>query len=156
MKGNLGAFALTAGLFGGLLFVSGLGGSGIAVAGQPELKMSKIIKVFSGPEGEEVAIANVEGGKQALIRYTGVEGEFEGKVFLHEVVDLGDRGSDYKMKYKGKDYVSITGRSSGGSRSYEVYLPERHDAFRIRYDDKKSKEAKADDLLSEYKKQNRK
>jgi hypothetical protein len=79
----------------------------LAAAGGPDLKLGKA-KVFVGTEGEEVAIVAIEkdGAAQALVRFRGVEGEFEGMARVHEVRDLGPRGTDWAFAKDGKDYVS--------------------------------------------------
>lgn len=126
-----------------------------AAAGGPELKLGKA-KVFVGPEGEEVAIVSVEkdGAALALVRFRGVEGEFEGMARVHEARDLGPRGTDWAFSRDGKDYVSITARAGyGGAKSYEIYPPGKRDGVKVKYDEKKSNDLSVPEVLAAYRKQ---
>lgn len=123
-----------------------------------DLKVGKVSKVFTGSEGEELAVVPLEGGTRALLRFRAVDGEFEGKVYLHDLHDLGDRGLEYQMHYQGKDYVSVLVRSGwGGERTWEMYPAgvKGRESIHVRYSETRSQALKPEQLLAEYQQQQR-
>jgi hypothetical protein len=138
-----------------------LAAGGARPAHAEDLRVGRTVKVFTGPEGEEIAVVPVEGGARALIRFKGVDGEFEGKVYLHDVHDLGERGMEYALRYQGRDYTSVLVHSGwGGERSWEIAPPppagqRGRDGIRVHYSETRSQATRPEQLLAEYQQQQR-
>ena len=58
----------------------------VSTAALADPKPGKPVKSYASAEGERVDVVPIEGDpRQALVRFSGVGGSFEGKVFLVEV-----------------------------------------------------------------------
>jgi hypothetical protein len=65
------------------------------------------LKVFHGPEGEVLAIVDVNDSKEAAVYFRGVGGELEGKThtYLIEQGNRGERSLYYNKKIRGTKYA---------------------------------------------------
>jgi hypothetical protein len=110
----------------------------------PVVNMAKvkvgIIKVYSGPEGERITMADVKGLPGTyLIRIDGVRSPINGKTMVHKEQQTGDK-FNYWTEIDGKRWNTIT-MQGGSYKSYEVYIPGFHNAIEMRYSKGKSKTA---------------
>jgi hypothetical protein len=119
-----------------------------ARAAAPEL--SKNVRVYRGNEGVRVALAQVlpkEAAKAAL-RISGTDSPLDELVFLAEVEDLGDRGANFKITWKGRSWNIVTSRQGWwGWKQVELHVPEQPSA-ELFYDDGESKKVTSDSLAS--------
>ncbi|HEX8704195.1 MAG TPA: hypothetical protein VF815_35510 [Myxococcaceae bacterium] len=113
-------------------------------------------KVFSGPEGESVAViplnqADAQGKKQFLLLVQGTGSEFDGKALLHTLYEF-DKHANYLTQYRGEDYVTLAMRDRG-SKSYELNAPGMKDGLRVSFDEKRTQSLKGDEVYSLHQKQ---
>lgn len=105
-------------------------------------------KVFTGPEGEEVALVPLtpRESNKFLVRIQGTGTEFDGLVLPHESTDSG---KSYSTERHGRGYTTLLMR---GQRN-ELYVTGRRDGTPIKYDEARSQKLKAEDLYAQYQKQ---
>lgn len=111
-------------------------------------------KVFSGPEGEQVAIiplTPVEDQK-ALLHVQGTGTELDGKVLPYELNTSGD-SVYYTTQRRGRDYATLIVRSSGGRRSYQLHVPDRREGISLSFDEARTKALKAPEVYALHQKQ---
>lgn len=113
-------------------------------------------KVYSGPEGESVAIipltgAESQGGKQYLLHVQGTGSEFDGKALPHALYEF-DGHANYFTQYRGDDYTTVAMRNRGGKR-YELNAPGLKDGVNVTFDEKRTQALKADEVYALYQKQ---
>jgi hypothetical protein len=97
-----------------------------------------IIKVYSGSDGEQIAIADVVGTPGAyLVRLDGVRSPMNGKTIVHKEQQSGDR-LNYWTEIDGKRWNTIVVRG-GSYKNYTVYVPGVRDAIGMNYNDNASK-----------------
>lgn len=106
-----------------------------------------ILKVYSGPEGERVTMAPIQGGDLFLIRFDGVAGPWNGKVLLHKRADRGNDAADFWTEHNGARWDSVLRRSG-----MTVFVPgaTSRNGFSIGYAEKPSQEADSAALLKAY------
>jgi hypothetical protein len=101
-----------------------------------------IIKVYSGSEGERIAIADLPETPGAyLVRIDGVRSSINGKTMLHKE-QLSDNGSTYWTEIEGKRWNTIL-VSGGTYKNYMVNVPGLRDAISVRYNEDESKKTSA-------------
>lgn len=99
-----------------------------------------IVKVYSGPEGERITLADVVGTPSAfLLRIDGVRSPMNGKTMVHKEQPSGD-GFDYWTEIDGKRWTTVTVRG-GGYKNYSVYVPGIRDSISVSYNERESKAA---------------
>ena len=112
-------------------------------------------KVFSGPEGEQVALvllSPVE-SKKALLRVQGTGSELDGKVLPHDVNESG-ASVHYTTELRGRSFATLVARSSGGgSRSYILNVPGRRDSIKVSFDDARTRALKGEEVYAQHQKQ---
>jgi len=113
-------------------------------------------KVYSGPEGESVAVipltgAESQGGKQYLLYVQGTGGEFDGKALAHTLYEF-DGHANYTTQYRGNDYVTLAMRNRGSKR-YELNAPGMKDGLNVTFDEKRTQALKADEVYALHQKQ---
>jgi hypothetical protein len=97
-----------------------------------------IIKVYSGSEGEQIAIADVVGTPGVyLVRIDGVRSRVNGKTIVHKEQQSGDR-LNYWTEVDGKRWNTIVVRS-GSYKNYTVYVPGLRDPIGVSYNETASK-----------------
>jgi hypothetical protein len=97
-----------------------------------------IVKVYSGSDGEQIAIADVVGTPGAyLVRLDGVRSSMNGKTIVHKEQQSGDR-LNYWTEINGKRWNTIVVRG-GSYKNYTVYVPGVRDAIGMSYNDNASK-----------------
>ncbi len=111
-------------------------------------------KVFSGPEGEEVALVPLtpREDKKFLVRVQGTGSEFDGKVLPHEAYDLSSGGTvrmNYTTERQGRSYATLVMRGS----SYELFVPGRSGGIHVKYDEARTQKLKAEDVYAQHQKQ---
>ncbi|WP_395808973.1 hypothetical protein [Archangium minus] len=111
-------------------------------------------KVFSGPQGEEVAVIPLlpEQEQKALVYVQGTGGEFDGKALPHKHESYDDK-EDYTTTLRGSDYRTFIVRPQGGSRSHQLSVPGRNNSIRVSYDEARTQALKAKDIYALYEKQ---
>ncbi len=103
-----------------------------------------IIKVYSGPEGERIAIADILGTPGIyLVRIDGVRSSINGKTMVHKEQQSGNT-LNYWTELDGKRWNTIV--VNGGSRykNYQVNIPGLRDSIGMRYNERESTAASAD------------
>ena len=101
-----------------------------------------IIKVYSGPEGERVTMADVPGTAGAyLVRIDGVRSPINGKTMVHKEQSSGN-GFDYWTEIDGKRWNTIIVRGSS-YKNYTVYVPGTRNEIGMSYNEAESKTASA-------------
>ncbi len=97
-----------------------------------------IIKVYSGSEGEQIAIADVVGTPGAyLVRIDGVRSPINGKTIVHKEQQSGDR-LNYWTEVDGKRWNTIVARG-GSYKNYTIYVPGLRDPIDVSYNASASK-----------------
>lgn len=101
-----------------------------------------IIKVYSGREGERIAIADLPETPGAyLVRIDGVRSPINGKTMLHKE-ESSNTGFKYWTEIDGKRWNTIVVRGSS-YKNYEAYIPGVRDAINLSYNENESKTASA-------------
>ncbi len=97
-----------------------------------------IVKVYSGSEGEQIAIADVVGTPGAyLVRIDGVRSSINGKTMVHKEQQSGDR-LNYWTEIDGKRWNTVVVRG-GSYKNYTVYVPGLRDPIGMSYNEQASK-----------------
>jgi hypothetical protein len=101
-----------------------------------------IIKVYSGREGERIAIADLPETPGAyLVRIDGVRSPINGKTMVHKEESSGS-GFNYWTEIGGKRWTTIVVRGSS-YKNYEAYVPGIRDSISMSYNEDESKTASA-------------
>ncbi|WP_257449002.1 hypothetical protein [Archangium lipolyticum] len=108
-------------------------------------------KVFSGPQGEEVAVIPLlpEQENKALVYVQGTGSEFDGKALLHEH-SASDGKEDYTTTLRGSDYRTLIVRSRNGTRNHLLSVPGRNDSITVSYDEPRTQALMAADIYFIY------
>lgn len=125
----------------GLLVVSAA-----AHAGAPEL--SKNVRVYRAEDGVRVAVAQVlpTTEAKAAVRVSGSDSALDDVVLLAQVEDLGERGSNLKITWRGRNWNLITSRESWwGGGWLELHVPEQKSRS-VYYNDGESKQTPSAEL----------
>lgn len=102
-----------------------------------------IVKVYSGPEGELITMADVVGVTGVfLVRIDGVRSPMNGKTMVHKEQRSGT-GFDYWTEIDGKRWTTINARG-GSYKSYSVNVPGTRDSISMSYNDRESKTVNAE------------
>lgn len=112
-------------------------------------------KVFSGPEGEQVAViplTPVE-SKKVLVLVQGTGTELDGKVLPHDVDDSSSSTVTYATELHGRGYWTLIVHASGGRRSYALNVPGRRDSITLTFDEARTKALKGDEVYALHQKQ---
>jgi hypothetical protein len=97
-----------------------------------------IVKVYSGSEGEQIAIADVVGTPGAyLVRIDGVRSPINGKTMVHKEQQSGDR-LNYWTEIDGKRWNTVVSRG-GTYKNYTIYVPGLRDPIGMNYNEQASK-----------------
>jgi hypothetical protein len=113
-------------------------------------------KVFVGPEGLMVAVVPLRprADNKVLVQVTGSGSVFDGKVIPHKVDASGGDKTDIETTYRGRRWVTIAVRDNWWqARAYSLHVPGRRDGPTVNFDEKRTKELKADELHKIYAKQ---
>jgi hypothetical protein len=102
-----------------------------------------IVKVYSGPEGELITMADVAGTPGVfLVRIDGVRSPMNGKTMVHKERRSGT-GFDYWTEIDGKRWTTITARG-GSYKNYAVNVPGTRDSISMSYNERESKAVSAE------------
>jgi hypothetical protein len=115
-------------------------------------KPSGVLKAYKGPEGEIVAMLEVNDGKEMLVYFKNLGGDLEGKSLLYLFEDLGhgDKNVYINKKRGSKTYRSVL--LSARDNRWSFYHPTKPNTeLQLTYSEKDSGELKSDDLLKAYK-----
>ncbi len=112
------------------------------------IKLHENVKVYAGPEGEQMTMAQIEGTDLYLTKFSKVKGDWNNKIVLHKMDTRSPDSADIWTESKGKPWVTIAQRWG----TYVVTLPGQQQ-MNFYYDKGASQAMKAQDLLNEYKKQ---
>jgi hypothetical protein len=101
-----------------------------------------MIKVYSGAEGERIAIADLPETPGAyLVRIDGVRSSINGKTMVHKEESSGS-GTNYWTEIGGKRWNTIVVRG-GSYKNYAAYVPGLRDSISLSYNESESKTASA-------------
>jgi hypothetical protein len=104
-----------------------------------------LIKVYAGPEGERVTMADVKDMPGVyLIRLDGVRSPVNGKTFVHKE-DAAGRNTTYWTEHDGQRWNTVFVQGSN-YKQYTVFVPGTKTELRIAYSDAETKAAKAESL----------
>lgn len=112
------------------------------------IQLDGAAKAYKGPEGETVVVAKVRNEDAYLVKFDGVQGEWNGRVVLHREAPAAS-GSDYFTDVSGARWVSIVVRNG----ETELYPHGGKGPIQIRYDDSASRSASAQGLLNQLRNQ---
>lgn len=131
------------------LFFCGVLFSSVLMAAEPV--PSGPLKVFKGPEGELVAMVEVNNSKEILVQYKKTGGEVEGKTRLYTLVDEGrDRRSATYQKKQGSKMITLYPLAYRHGTWY-MQNPVRRGEIPLTYSEKDSEKMKIEDVLKAYK-----
>jgi hypothetical protein len=119
-----------------------------ATAPQP----SGVVKAYQGPEGEIIAMLEVNDSKQVLVYFKNLGGDLEGKSLRYELEDLGHGNKTVFINKKrgSKTYRSIM--LTARDNDWTFYHPTKPGTeLHIRYSEKATSELKLDDIVKAYK-----
>lgn len=124
--------------------------SALAQKAQKPPAPSGPLRAYKGPEGEVIAMIEVNGSKQMLVHFKSMGGALEGKTLLYQFEDLGDDKTVYTNKRRGsKTYRSILLTAS--DRSWEFYHPIKPNTqFHISYSEEATAKIRVEDVLKAY------
>jgi hypothetical protein len=113
---------------------------------------SSALKAYRGPEGEIVALVEVNDSKQMLVYFKTVGHGLDGTAQLYSYEDLGeDRKSVYTTKPRGsKTYRAFVLLSAGRGAWTFIHPAKTSEHFEIRYSEKASQEITRDEALAAY------
>ena len=111
------------------------------------IRVSDIVKVYSGPEGELMAMTQIEGTDLYLTQFMKVKGAWNNKVVVHKEYRWGDN-TDIWTEEQGKKWVTVAQRHG----QHIVSIPGQRE-MNFYYNETESKKMAARDILSQYKKQ---
>ncbi|WP_239469849.1 hypothetical protein [Archangium violaceum] len=111
-------------------------------------------KVFSGPEGEQVAVVPLTPieSKKALIQVQGTGSELDGKVLPYEVRESGD-DVYYTTQWRGRSFSTFVIDTHAGRKTNYLNLPGQRDSLKVSFDEARTKALKAQDVYALHKKQ---
>lgn len=136
------------GILAALIVVVAVGGSRVQAA------PVETGKVFSGPEGEQVAViplTPLESNK-AILLVQGTDSEFDGKVLPYDIEKTGE-DVRYVTQWHGRRYVTFYLMASGGRRKYYLNVPGRRDDTVVNYDDARTLALKPEVVYAQHQKQ---
>lgn len=92
-----------------------------------------IIKTYTGPEGERVTLAPIDGSDLYLVHFEGIAGPWNGKSVLHKREELGNGKANFWTEHEGARWVGIVQR--GGMA---VFAPgnRQNNGFHVGYSEK--------------------
>jgi hypothetical protein len=109
------------------------------------------VKAYRGPEGEQIAIVEVNDGKQVLVLMRRIGGPLDGKAVLYQ---LEDHGRGEKSVFVVKKRASKTYRShllSAREHQWEFFHPTNPKVqFGLRYSQSDSEALHFEDVLKAY------
>ncbi|MCE9672022.1 hypothetical protein LY474_29870 [Myxococcus stipitatus] len=112
-------------------------------------------KVYSGPEGEEVAVIPLtpRDAKKYLLRVKGTGSPIDGKVLPYELKDYSTSSTlqhNYVTQWGGRGYTVLHVRNT----NYELYVPGRNSKeIDVSFDEKRTQALKAEEVYKEHQKQ---
>lgn len=113
---------------------------------------SSALKAYRGPEGETVALVEVNDSKQMLVYFKNVGGGIDGTAALYSYEDLGeDRKTVFVTKQRGsKTYraVVLVSTERGAWTFIHPAKPSAH--FEVHYSEKASQQIQVDEVLAAY------
>jgi hypothetical protein len=105
-----------------------------------------LIKVYSGPEGERLTMADVKDSPGTyLIRLDGVRSPMNGKTFVHRE-ELAGSNTYYWTEHDGKRWNTVFVKGTGSYKNYIVFIPGTRNEITVSYSDADTKAAKAESL----------
>jgi hypothetical protein len=94
-----------------------------------------LVKVYAGPEGERVAVADIPAHKGAYaVRVTGVRSKINDRTFVHLEMP-NNNGADYVAEIDGNRWNTLTSRGGG----WILYAPTVRNDIRLVYSEKDTK-----------------
>lgn len=123
--------------------------------GREVTKVAKYAKVYKGDEGIKVVVVPFDPPtrKLAFIKVTGINHEWDGVIFVHEIRGEGAR-LDYVKKVDNHDYVTLIARPGWDDKpKYTLFTKGVADDVPLTYSEELSEKTKAEDILAEYLKQ---
>lgn len=113
---------------------------------------SSALRAYRGPEGEIVALVEVNDSKQMLVYFKSVGHGLDGTAQLYSYEDLGeDRKSVYTHKKRGsKTYRAFVLMSAGRGAWTFIHPGKTSEHFEIYYSDKATQQITRDEALAAY------
>lgn len=112
---------------------------------------SGALKAYKGPEGELIAMVEVNDGKEMLVHYQKVGGGIDGKTLRYLLEDSG-RDKTVYLNYKRGSKWHRTIILNARDRKWEFYHPAKSGVqFNITYSESASEKLKLEDVLKAYK-----
>lgn len=113
---------------------------------------SSALKAYVGPEGETVALVEVNDSKQMLVYFKRVGHGLDGTAALYSYEDLGDdRKTVFVTKKRGsKTYRAVVLASSGRGGWTFIHPAKPSDHFEVHYSEKTTQQIQVDEVLAAY------
>ena len=110
------------------------------------------LKAYKGPEGEIVAVLEVNDSKEVLVYFKNVGGDLEGKALLYTYEDKGgDNKEVFRMKKRGsKTYRSYLLTSYERGSWLFVHPTKTNEQYRVTFSEADTKAIKVDDVVAAY------
>jgi hypothetical protein len=121
-----------------------------SVAGADKIVPSGVLKAYKGPEGEIIAMVEINDGKEMLVHFKNLDQELDGKT-LRYLLDVNRTSTTvYINKKRGsKTYRSILLTASDGQWDfYHPTKPPKH--FALVYSESASAAIKVEDVVNAY------
>ena len=119
---------------------------------KPKPTPSGVLKAYKGPEGEVIAMVEVNDSKQVLVYFKNLGGDLEGKslLYLYEDLGKGDKTVYLNKKRGSKTYRSVM--LSARDNKWSFYHPTRPGTeLSLTYSEKDSESLKIEDVVKAYK-----
>jgi hypothetical protein len=113
---------------------------------------SSALKAYRGPEGETVALVEVNDSKQMLVYFKSVGHGLDGTAALYTYEDLGeDRKTVFVTKKRGsKTYRAVVLVSAGRGAWTFIHPAKPSNHFEVHYSEKASQQIQVDEVLAAY------
>lgn len=123
----------------------------VAALGADKIVPYGPLKAFKGPEGEVVAMVEVNEAKEMLVHFKNIGGELEGQSRLYLINDMGDGRKDIYFNKKRGSKTHQWNVLVNRNGQWTFYNPTRNVNFPISYSEPESQKWKVEDVLKAYK-----
>jgi eukaryotic-like serine/threonine-protein kinase len=116
-------------------------------------EVNKYGEVYLGKASEEVALVDITGQKAALMRVSGINHPWDGRVLKLASRPAPRDGADYYIQHNGGDWVMLVKRKNyqTGDMNVFLYVPDLGELGKVELDRDLSKQLNTQELLDSYK-----
>ena len=110
------------------------------------------VKTYSGPEGEVIAMVEVNASKEMLVHFKDIGGEIEDKTYLYLIDDKGNGKKDVYFNKKRGSKTVVFAVLVLRNDQWAFYNPTKPGStFNIKYSKVDTEKTKIEDILKNYK-----